>query len=139
MAGSQLEIDKITEVQISVLSKQSLERTQLMLMRGAHVVAAIVTPVDEAITRAQGLTADHVVLATTRETLDQLAARASDGRLNVQIATKFHPHQASRVFSAYAARSLAGSTSCKENTETRRGAVQYQRRPRSWERPRPSR
>jgi hypothetical protein len=58
--------------------------------------------------RAQGLTADHVVLATTRETLDQLAARASDGRLDVQIATKFHPHQASRVFSAYAARSLAG-------------------------------
>ena len=106
MAGSQLEIDKITEVQISVLSKQSLERTQLMLMRGAHV-AAIVTPVDEEITRAQGITTDHVVLATTRETLDQPAARKrrTTRRSN---ATKFHPHQASRVFSAYAARSLAG-------------------------------
>jgi steroid delta-isomerase-like uncharacterized protein len=78
-----------------------------MLRPGAHV-AAIVTPVSEAVAKARGIKADYVVLATKQATLHRLAKLAANSELSVEIAGSFTLEQAPTSFGAFVAGTLPG-------------------------------
>ena len=78
-----------------------------MLRPGAHV-AAIVTPVSEALAKARGIKADYVVLATKQATLNRLAQLAANSELSVEIAGSFTLEQAPTTFGAFVAGTLPG-------------------------------
>jgi NADPH:quinone reductase-like Zn-dependent oxidoreductase len=78
-----------------------------MLRPGAHV-AAIVTPVSEALAKARGIKADYVVLATKQATLHRLAKLAANSELSVEIAGSFTLEQAPMTFGAFVAGTLPG-------------------------------
>jgi steroid delta-isomerase-like uncharacterized protein len=78
-----------------------------MLRPGAHV-AAIVTPVPEAVAKARDIEADYVVLATKQATLDRLAQLAANSELSVEIAGSFTLEQAPATFRAFVAGTLPG-------------------------------
>jgi hypothetical protein len=78
-----------------------------MLKSGSHV-AAIVTPVDEALAQARAITAEFVVLATKQATLSGLAELAARSMLRFEIAGKFTLDRAPGTFEAYVAGALPG-------------------------------
>jgi hypothetical protein len=78
-----------------------------MLRPGAHI-AAIVTPVSEAVAKARGIKADYVVLATKQATLHRLAKLAANSEFSVEIAGSFTLEQAPTIFGAFVAGTLPG-------------------------------